>query len=458
MRKNVSYLRAPLECSFLCPTGDCFVPLQGDDPASKFRQLKEGLQTFLAGQTNAQLGFASYNQDAVRVTNKHWMYQAQSAGPSIPGWGPYPAAGAKEVFGFSWGCDTGNNDNEIGCYAAKPADLPDAWELTRVQRLPKGGQSFTQAVIFYVRSGTITYKVTYTPASSSLPGAATVSVTVRVERCTNVSCSSVVAQGLSTISWTKAAEFVSWDIADTTNTNRVDPGMDFYGSSQAMDVVANNTCSGWDPNTDSSSDVTGLYNLRWPNTLDSRGSYFTVGDVLPPDWLNDHNLVIQKRLAPNLVINPIATPDASIAPYLRDVRIGSETLLRLKDDNQRPLMASGATPILASLQSFRTWYPNWRSVAIVQDPLFSCRHQALLLLVDGEETCSFTSTCTAASDLLNLYGLKTYAVSFGTPASSPSSPVYCIAQEGGTTSPLFPQTKSELNATLQSIFTALQNP
>jgi hypothetical protein len=434
------------------------VPLQADDPASKFWQLKEGLQTFLAGQTNAQLGFATFNQDALRVGNKHWIYQAQGAGPTISGWGPYPAAGAKEVFGFNWGCDTGSNDNEIGCTAAKPADLPDAWELTRVQRLPKGG-TFTPPVTFYVRSGTITYRVTYTPATGSLPGASSVTLAVRLDRCTTAACTSTSFQGQSTVTWAKVSEFLSWDNAESSNTHRFNPEMTFFGP-QASDALATNTCSGWDPNTDSTQDLSGGYGLRWPtNSSDPRGTYFTLGDVLPPDDANDHNLDIQARLAPNLVLNPSATPDFSTAPYLRDTRTGSETFLRLKDERQRPLLAVGTTPILASVQSFRTWYAGWRNAALASDPLFSCRRQALLLLVDGEETCSpTTTTCTAARDLYNLYNVRTYVVSFGSSASPWTGSLTCIAQAGSTTSPLFPQTKSELTDTLQSIFTALQNP
>lgn len=446
------------QCSYLCPTGDCFVPLQGDDPASKFRQLKEGLQSFLATETNAQLGFATYNQDQLRVAYKHWMYQAQNGGPSISGFGPFPAIGASEVFGFNWGCDTGSNDNEIGCYATKPANLSNTWELTRVQRLPKGGPNFNQAVTFYIKQGTLFYKATYTPAAGSLPGASAVNVTVRIDRCTNSTCSTTVLQGQTTVHFVKASEFVSWDAADSTNTLRTDPEMSFYGP-QAMDAFAANSCAGWDPNNDSSSDPYNGYNLRFPtDSSDPRGSSFTVGDVLPPDWTNDHNLDIQVRLAPNLAANPLATPDASISPYLRDTRTGFDLFLRLKDETQRPLIASGATPILYSLQSFRSWYPNWRNVALAQDPLFSCRKQAVVLLVDAVETCSTSSTCTAANDLRFLYGVQTYVIGFGDLASSASTVVSCIAAEGGTTSPLFPATKSDLNTTLSNIFTALQNP
>jgi hypothetical protein len=68
------------QCSTLCPTGECFAPLQGDDPSSKFYQIKEALQTAVAGQTGIQFGFASFNllQTAPR----------SRAGAPTPPWAP----------------------------------------------------------------------------------------------------------------------------------------------------------------------------------------------------------------------------------------------------------------------------------------------------------------------------------------------------------------------------------
>ncbi|HEV2844841.1 MAG TPA: hypothetical protein VG477_08350, partial [Thermoanaerobaculia bacterium] len=104
------------ECSFLCPTGDCYVPLQADDPASKFHQVKQALYEALSDHPlNFQFGFATFNQDQIRARAKHWLYEAAGPGVAIPGWGAFPAQGSREVFGFLWDCDTGANDHEIGC-------------------------------------------------------------------------------------------------------------------------------------------------------------------------------------------------------------------------------------------------------------------------------------------------------------------------------------------------------
>jgi hypothetical protein len=448
------------DCSFLCPTGDCFVPLQGDDPASKLYQVKEGLQTVLSGQTGVQLGFASFNQDALRVRAKHWFYQAQVGGPTIPGWGPYPAAGAQEVFGLNWGCDTGNNDHETGCYYVKPADLSDAWELTRVQRVPKAGSGFNQNVTLYLRyvvppSAGTTYKVTYTPAAGSTPGAATVNVSVRIERCSSVSCLNGPLIGQSTVTWTRVSEFISWDSASSFNYH-TNPGMSFF-SSAAADANASNLCSGWDPNTDSASDLFSGYNLRWPtDASDSRGTFFTIGDVIPLDWNTDHNLDIQQRLAPNLALNPAAVPDFGIASYLQDLPLPGQSYLRLKDESARSLIAIGSTPIDYSLLAFRTWYAGWLNIAAANDPDWLCRKKVLVLLVDGDETCS-GDPCATATALWEQDGVQTYVMGFG---MSPfdGQRIQCTAANGGTGSPYYPHTKTELIDTLNAIFTAAKNP
>jgi hypothetical protein len=440
------------QCSFLCPTGDCFVPLNGDDPASKLYQVKEGLYNVLTGTTGVQLGFATFNQDRLAVSAKHWLYQATSGGLSIPGWGSYPAVGAQEVFGTTWACDTGNNDNEIGCYLAKPADLTDAWELARVRRLPKGGMPFNQTVVFYVRQLPSIYKVTYTPGAGSTLGSPTVNVTVRIDKCNNAACSLITTLGQTTTSWSRVAEFVSWDNAGN-NTQRTNPELSYF-SSAAADAWASNNCSGWDPNTDTTSDAFSGYNLRYPtDTSDSRGASFYKGDVVPLDWLDDHNLDLQARLAPSpFILAPFGT-----SFYFQDTRFGAETFLRLKNASQRPLIATGSTPLGSSISAFRTWYATWRSQALASDPDFACRRQALVILTDGDETC-LGDPCTQASTLFQNYGVKVYPIGFGGSAFTPGNALECIASNGGTDAPAFAQTKQELMDALNAIFEAAKAP
>ena len=85
------------DCPVLCPTGDCFVPLNADSPSSKFYQAKQALYEVLQSIDGIQFGFATYNQDDLFVRAKHYMYQAAASGPNVPGYGAFPPAGTQEV-------------------------------------------------------------------------------------------------------------------------------------------------------------------------------------------------------------------------------------------------------------------------------------------------------------------------------------------------------------------------
>ncbi|MGD2115805.1 MAG: hypothetical protein PVG07_12170, partial [Acidobacteriota bacterium] len=117
------------ECDVLCPTGDCFVPRNGDDRSSKLYQAKEALYEVIQAVDSVDFGFATYNQDELRVDAKHWLYRPQGGGVDLGTGDAFPVPGAMEVFGDQWPCDTGRGDDNIGCYPAAPADLDDPWEL-----------------------------------------------------------------------------------------------------------------------------------------------------------------------------------------------------------------------------------------------------------------------------------------------------------------------------------------
>jgi hypothetical protein len=403
-----------------------------------------------------QFGFATYNQDALRVRAKHWLYQAGNAGVTVPGWGAFPAAGAQEVFGYLWSCDTGSNDHEIGCAPATPADLPDAWELARVRRLPKAGQTFGQEVFFFIRVGTTVYRVRYLPLSGA-PGAAA-QTRVDVERCLNSACSTRTLTGTATVDWTPVAEFLSWDNAGT-NPSRVDP-VTYFDQSFAADAIATNTCAGWEPNTDTLPDrYNNLYSLRWPtDTSDSRGPLFHTGDMIPWDWTNDRSEEILGRLAPSYLLDPLTT-DFRIASYLQDLPLPGETFLRLKDEAVRPLIAVGSTPLGEAYRSFRAWYlgcsggpcppgTGWKSLAAVQDPDFLQRTKAVVVISDGKPSCG-ADPCAVAADFLQKEWMRTYVVAYG--AKRPASRLDCLARYGGTEEPYYVSSPGELTAALESI-------
>jgi len=437
-----------------CDSGDCFVPLQADDSSSKLYQAKQALFEVLSSPTlgKVNFGFGTYNQDALNVSQKHWLYQASGNGVNLSGTTYYPAAGAQEVFGNTWTCGSGTSDSGVGCTSPNPADLNDPWEVTRVQRLPKGGINFSTAVTFYIRNSTTTYKVTYTPAGGSYSG--TIAVSVSVLKCNNSSCSSTstIAGSPAIVIFTPVSDFLSWD----NGNNRTNPELGYYGQTTASDSSDSNTCSGWDPNTDATADKnSGGYSLRWPtDSSDPRGGGgasgpFSIGDVIPLDWKTDHKTDILKRLSPNYV-DGSTVPNYRIAPYFKDSRSGSETFLRLKDENQRPLLANGSTPLGFSVQQFRTWYSGcsadtcgslggWVKVASSSDNSFECRQKFLLIVTDGDETCG-GDPCKYTKLLKDQYGVITYVVAFGVTAT-PGNTLSCMADADHL---FYPKDKNEL--------------
>lgn len=444
-------------CRRPCPTGDCYADLQSDDASSKFFQAKEALYEVLKGTDDIQFGFATYNQDDLNVTSKHWLYQATADGPSIPGWGAFPALGAPDVFGRVWTCDNGNGDDEVGCNTNQPADLSDTWERERVQRLAKGGLSFMDIVTFYVRHAGEMYRVRYEPQSGSYGAGLT--VRVLVERCKNTGCTSRETTGDRNVVFSVVGEFASWDIG----AGRGPDQKGYFDQGSAADPRTTNTCSGWDPNDDGNSDKHTGYSTRWPNgTADPRGSAFLLGDVIPLDWQASHKTDILRRLAPNTALDPSATPDFRTSVYFADQRRAGEDFLRLKNEAARPLVASGSTPLGNSVRAFRTWWAGcpqgtcpkgtgWKSVASAQDPDWSCRRKFLLILTDGDDTCGGADPCSATASLFAQEGIKTYVVAFGL-QNQPGNKLTCMAANGGSGKPIYPQNKDDLVKALTDIF------
>lgn len=353
----------------------------------------------------------------------------------------------------------GGGVSRPGAIDANPADLTDAWELSRVRELPKWGDPSTATVRFFIRYPGGTYRVTYYPLGIATLGTP-LNLRVRVERCLNSGCLNVTLLGEPTISYTPVTELLSWN----NGTSRTEPVG--YFSAVNNDVNTTNTCSGWDPNTDTTADRSNNYTLRWPTTSDPRGTWLSLGDVIPFDWQTDRRIDIQQRLAPNLVFDPTATPDFRTSPYLANTRYQAETYLRLKLEQRRPLIASGSTPLGATLQSFRSWYAGcatgtcwgngWLGQAVAWDPQFSCRPRNVVLITDGEESCGSADPCAVAEDLYSTYGVRTYVVAYGVdPMASPT--IACTAYEGGT-SAFYPRNRAELLQALEDVFVAAGQP
>lgn len=428
------------ECDYLCPTGDCWVPANGDSPNSKFYQAKEAVYQVLKQTENINVGFATFNQDQLRANRKHWLYEALDDGPDIPGWGPYPRGrngstpGSWNVFGDSWSCFTGpngtDNADDIGCDEDTPADLTDQWERDRVSALPIetpdfNGDNNTNRINFIRDPGGTVWEIRFRVLQSDphLLGDPTITVRIRRRRCTNTDCTSTDMSQEKAINYALITDYLSWDV----NTFRGPAQAGFFSQGTASDGPATNTCDSWDSNLDTANDIFDFYNVRWPTVPDiTYPTLMDIGDVLPMDWRADNKQALLERLAPNLVLGD-TTPDFRIARYFEDVVVPNDEL-KLKNELARPILSFGATPIGTSVEDFYDWIAGtggWLETAQANDPSFTCRRTYLIILSDGNQsTCDGDDPCDTkgTKELFEELGLKTYVVAFGVPPHTPFLP------------------------------------
>jgi len=444
------------DCDFLCPTGDCFVPRNADDPNSKFYQAKAALYDVIEATDNVDFGFATYNQDELRVTSKHWLYSARGNGVNLNGT-PFPIAGSEEVFGAQWPCDNGNGDRAIGCDRGNAANVTDGWELDRVRRLPKGGNGMNQTRQLYVQSGGETFEVTYTPLSGNL-GDSSISFRISVDRCNRFGCRDDA--GTTTVTFDRIDQFISWDLG----AKRTNAQLGYFSQGAASDGPAGNTCQGWDGNDDGNNDEYHNVNLRFDTQNSSVSPLLDSGDVVPLDWTTDNRGRILDRLAPNRLLGE-SIPDFSIARYLDD-QPGGNGLLEPADRGVKPLIAFGSTPLGNSIRDFRTWYAGcshgncphstgWRDLAAAHDPDWGCRKVYLLVITDGDDTCPGADACSGTAGLFAQEDVKTYVVAFGV-ENTAGNRLNCMAANGGSGDPIYPENKQQLVDALTDIFSEIQ--
>ena len=451
-------------CAYVCSGTQCQTPLHGDHPGSKWFQARQALHNVVSGIDDVRFGFATFsNQDGQRVTSKHWLYQAASAGPSIPSWGPYPALGSQEVFGRTWSCNTGSGGTD-GCSVSVPADLNDAWELNRVRRLPKGGDAFNQTVDVFVRSLGHTYRIRQQPVAGGMLGGP-VQTTVTTVKCLDSTCTNNSPVGTQTVSWEPVSDFLSWEAGSAASRSHP---YTFFNQGVSNDSTATPMgCAfsgSWEANTDETADATvpgGFqYNLKQPtDASDPRGTYYTSGDVIPLDWLDRHKDDVLARLAPNLILDPLAAPDFRTASYFEDHALPGETFVRLKDDSVKPLVPLGLTHLGWSVRSFFCWFAgnsnkcqnagSWADVALSLDPDWGCRRLHLLIITDSLEDCTAMNPCTEIAELYARKGMKTSVIGIG--QNSLASPLKCMVDNGRGLG-LYPKTRQQIEQALTDYF------
>lgn len=435
----------------------------GDDPASKLYQAKEALYQVMSEFDTISFGFATFNQDDLHAERKHFIYQPTS-NPSWSSTLGYPVLGQRYIFGG------GGGNTQYSC--GSPLSLPASGSnLDDLVQAPRTGDLGNQTLGTWLKQGTRTYYVeTRIKSGGGTLGNATLQIEVRRRRVDTVGSNNCGSSPPSNTDFDNDTGFITLTYAFVTDALLRVP---------VSDITATNTCSGWDPNSDASSDdyiITSTspdttVNLKYPTTVNpsfSTNRKFDSGDMLPLDWTRDNKDEILRRLAPNLRLGE-SVPDFRQARYFEDLSTSvnnSDRALKLRSSSARPLLAEGNTPLGNSVESFRTWYAGcaqgtcpknsgWKDVAALNDPNWPCRKKFLLVLTDGDETCSNgNGACSGTASLRAQEGITTFVVAFGLPGGS--NVLTCMAANGGSGQPILPENQAALIAALRNIFGAIK--
>ncbi len=434
-----------------------------DSPDSKMYRAKKALYEVIEEFDNIHFGFATYNQDNLRVYRKHWIYQPQ-ADPSWKATLLYPLA--SEGYSFGGGEPSINSSNtaiQYTCTSPKTISTTTPGNL-ELSVFPRGGDTGTVLHGIWLKQ-TRTYYVETRITSGSL-GGATITVqhtrkrlSTGSNRCGNnppYNTSFDETVGPITVTYALVTDSLVW-------TQDTSPGFN--------DKTAGNTCSGLDPNTDTSSDgyligapINQTVNIKYSTTTSALSPLLDSGDMLPLNWSSTNKNEVLRRLAPNLRLGE-TVPDYRIARYFRDTPTGTISTgryaLELKDSNVRPLVAEGSTPLGNSMEGFRKWFSGcargtcaanagWRGLAAVQDTSWPCKKKYLIVLTDGDETCSNASGATTAATNLNAEGITTFVIALG--LQGHSQVLDDMARNGGSNAPFYVDNAEELKDKLGDIF------
>ena len=534
----------PKKCHYPCTpksgTNGCYVPASGDDPNSKFQQIKQALyevfnQLYVTNGDVVHFGFATFNQDNLRIRGKHWLYQVTSIATPLPigypivgnilTFGKHFSLGAGTTDGVAGGCGLGGAPAPLPLSASPSATADDVLKLDRFSKLEPAdangdGLADTYAttslwvsVSTGANKGTYRIDVSQVPSSGDFrpPSPSSPTSTFQAKfalfklKSSPVSCNDVTALGTATATLTYVNEFLlaDDDAADGTfakavtgqcSGNEKDESTDSVTSKNTLgwnwqDAQAVGTCggskpfsgAGWESNYDSSpwpadpviagqTDIDPYnctaspqhtcgtnpdYNLKNATTAGTQ-RVLDKGDMIPFHWNQTYRADFFRRLAPD-------GAQFGAAPYFRDVPDASG-VLRLKDDDLRPLIPYGASPLGGAVTDFRCWYlgsddpkcktslqpfgAGWDDLAKQFDQDFGCRKPYLIVVGDGESHGNNNDPTSAVANLKrNL--VQTWAIDYGGDCA-PNGTYHSLTQSGNGTC-VAPQTKSDLVDALTKI-------
>lgn len=427
----------------------------GDDSRSKLYQAKEALSEVLTDpefEDKFLYGFSTFNQDNLRAFRKHWIYRPTTN----PVWtGTTPLTFPVKDQGYAFG--GGGSNTQYACTGPTTVPATGA-NLRSVIGYPRTGDAGDQVFGSWLKqTGTLgrTFYVETKITSGSL-GNATIQVQhTRRRLATGTNKCGNMPPGTTSFDETQTITLTYALVTDAILNDQIN------------DKFAGGTCNGWDPNSDSTSDIYTIpsdmkdVNLKYtttPNPDFAANRDFDRGDVLPWDWTRNNRDEILARLAPNLRDGE-SVADYRVARYFKDSPTGDTVAgtqaLELRDEDLRPIVGEGFTPLGYSLEQIRTWYEGWQGTANGNDLSWSCRRKFLIVLTDGNETCDPQANntnavaCVSAKALYDTDKITTFVIAFGVDSSTAGNVLKCIARNGGTTAPVYPTNKADLVAKLK---------
>jgi hypothetical protein len=488
--------------SMVLDENDNWVAANGDDPRSKIFQVKKALYEVMSGIESVHFGLASFNQDRLQVQSKHWLYRADAAGDLGPFDYP-SAAGEVWTFGRhvdpTGGAGTCtaplslsaarlqlNRFARLGLAGLETTTLwvSDGAEDYRLQiSLAPGSPGGLGNPEILVRVEARTVIKCSPPEVAVQPEVA--EVRFRLETDFLMVESNGVPSAADGDNCTSNETMKSvWPYTDVLAQNTCGSGSSAPFTGRGWD---GNTDSGdrppWPPSPPDSASpaqphddldeccvATGApgvclanpgpadvcYNLRFPTVLHPDFDELDKGDQIPLHWEVDYKDEFLRRLNPlhpsylpasawdkNLA-NGEASPEEFVpffgaASHFQDQPDAVTGLLNLRNEQQRPLVAFGNSPLGRAINDFRCWYlgddggkckgpsftPGWEAVFRDNDLEFGCRVPYLIVISDGEDNSKGENPSADTANLFSKAGVRTFAFTFNSTAQ-----LHSIVQNG----------------------------
>ena len=307
--------------------------------------------------------------------------------------------------------------------------------------------------------------------------------------CTDAAAGTFQSTSSGTITLTLWTDFLMNDenvgrtAPRSSHNGGVDPLAGFWDSKDIQDVV---TCgsshpfsgTGWEGNYDTTPPASGAdvdpfcsnaadpatcYNLKRQTIPDpdyGAQKVLDKGDMLPFDWRSEQKVEFLQRFAPNY---GSGSPDFRIASYFKDQKDAVTGLLKLESSSRIPLFASGPSPLAKSVIDFRCWYLGddnkcrddaypigWETLAGQKDSEWGCRKPYLIVISDGDDSCTGENPCADTANLNSKAGVQTWVIAYGANCNAVGNPLKCMAQNGKGEL-LCPDTRKKLKEELEKI-------